>query len=327
MKKKTMACLLACMSLLMCGCQFGERDIVVTSTLNNKQVFRIDKSICELKEAKVYLANYQNIYGTAYSIDLWEHDFGDASLEDYVKDITLAELTSVYSMNLLAEAQGMTLSEDERNKVALAAEEYYDTLSWKEITYMGVSEDDIEEYYAHYALAQKLYNSLTDGVNEEVSDDEARVIEIMQIFVENELDANIVRQKLLNGEDFATVANNYNELSAIQVTVSRDDLPNEVEDVAFRLDDNEISAMITVENGYYFVKCLNKYNEELTEANKENIVEKRQKEAFDDVYNEFISTRESYLNIKLWDELTLEVNEDITTDSFFAIFEKYCSDI
>lgn len=327
MKKKTMACLLACMSLLMCGCQFGERDIVVTSTLNNKQVFRIDKSICELKEAKVYLANYQNIYGTAYSIDLWEHDFGDASLEDYVKDITLAELTSVYSMNLLAEAQGMTLSEDERNKVALAAEEYYDTLSWKEITYMGVSEDDIEEYYAHYALAQKLYNSLTDGVNEEVSDDEARVIEIMQIFVENELDANIVRQKLLNGEDFATVANNYNELSAIQVTVSRDDLPNEVEDVAFRLDDNEVSAMITVENGYYFVKCLNKYNEELTEANKENIVEKRQKEAFDDVYNEFISTRESYLNIKLWDELTLEVNEDITTDSFFAIFEKYCSDI
>lgn len=327
MKKKIMACLLACMSLLMCGCQFGERDIVVTSTLNNKQVFRIDKSICELKEAKVYLANYQNIYGTAYSIDLWEHDFGDASLEDYVKDITLAELTSVYSMNLLAEAQGMTLSEDERNKVALAAEEYYDTLSWKEITYMGVSEDDIEEYYAHYALAQKLYNSLTDGVNEEVSDDEARVIEIMQIFVENELDANIVRQKLLNGEDFATVANNYNELSAIQVTVSRDDLPNEVEDVAFRLDDNEVSAMITVENGYYFVKCLNKYNEELTEANKENIVEKRQKEAFDDVYNEFISTRESYLNIKLWDELTLEVNEDITTDSFFAIFEKYCSDI
>lgn len=327
MKKKIMACLLACMSLLMCGCQFGERDIVVTSTLNNKQVFRIDKSICELKEAKVYLANYQNIYGTAYSIDLWEHDFGDASLEDYVKDITLAELTSVYSMNLLAEAQEMTLSEDERNKVALAAEEYYDTLSWKEITYMGVSEDDIEEYYAHYALAQKLYNSLTDGVNEEVSDDEARVIEIMQIFVENELDANIVRQKLLNGEDFATVANNYNELSAIQVTVSRDDLPNEVEDVAFRLDDNEISAMITVENGYYFVKCLNKYNEELTEANKENIVEKRQKEAFDDVYNEFISTRESYLNIKLWDELTLEVNEDITTDSFFEIFEKYCSDI
>lgn len=327
MKKKIMACLLACMSLLMCGCQFGERDIVVTSTLNNKQVFRIDKSICELKEAKVYLANYQNIYGTAYSIDLWEHDFGDASLEDYVKDITLAELTSVYSMNLLAEAQEMTLSEDERNKVALAAEEYYDTLSWKEITYMGVSEDDIEEYYAHYALAQKLYNSLTDGVNEEVSDDEARVIEIMQIFVENELDANIVRQKLLNGEDFATVANNYNELSAIQVTVSRDDLPNEVEDVAFRLDDNEVSAMITVENGYYFVKCLNKYNEELTEANKENIVEKRQKEAFDDVYNEFISTRESYLNIKLWDELTLEVNEDITTDSFFEIFEKYCSDI
>ncbi len=27
------------------------------------------------------------------TIDLWQHDFGDASLLDYVKDITLEELT------------------------------------------------------------------------------------------------------------------------------------------------------------------------------------------------------------------------------------------
>ena len=39
---------------------------------------------------------------------------------------------------------------------------------------MGVSEY-IKEYYEHYALAQKVYHSLTKAVNEEVSDDEARV--------------------------------------------------------------------------------------------------------------------------------------------------------
>ena len=64
------------------------------------------------------------------------------------------------------------------------------------------------------------------------------------------------------GDDFASVANNYNELSAIQVTVSRDDLPDEVEEVAFHLDDNAVSGMIAAGNGYYFIKCLNKYNEE-----------------------------------------------------------------
>lgn len=320
------ACVCA-LSMALTGCQIGNKDIVVSGTLSSRQVFTLDKSACSLKEAKVYLANYQNIYGTAYTIDLWQHDFGDASLLDYVKDITLEELTRVYTMDLLAQSQEVTLSEDETAKVAEAAKEYYASLSEDETAYMDVAEADIAEYYTHYALAQKLYHSLTNGVNEEVSDDEARVMEIMQIYVTDEDRAHEVEQKLAQGDDFASVANNYNELSAIQVTVSRDDLPDEVEEVAFQLDDNAVSGMITAGNGYYFIKCLNKYNEELTEANKSNIVEKREKEAFDDVYNEFVASLSSRLNTDLWDGIELTTDGSIQTNSFFAVFEKYCGEI
>ncbi len=315
------------LSIALTGCQIGNKDIVVSGTLSSRQVFTLDKSACSLKEAKVYLANYQNIYGTAYTIDLWQHDFGDASLLDYVKDITLEELTRVYTMDLLAQSQEVTLSEDETAKVAEAAKEYYASLSEDETAYMDVAETDIAEYYTHYALAQKLYHSLTNGVNEEVSDDEARVMEIMQIYVTDEDRAHEVEQKLAQGDDFASVANNYNELSAIQVTVSRDDLPDEVEEVAFQLDDNAVSGMIAAGNGYYFIKCLNKYNEELTEANKSNIVEKREKEAFDDVYNEFVASLSSRLNTDLWDGIELTTDGSIQTNSFFAVFEKYCGEI
>lgn len=320
------ACVCA-LSMALTGCQIGNKDIVVSGTLSSRQVFTLDKSACSLKEAKVYLANYQNIYGTAYTIDLWQHDFGDASLLDYVKDITLEELTRVYTMDLLAQSQEVTLSEDETAKVAEAAKEYYASLSEDETAYMDVAETDIAEYYTHYALAQKLYHSLTNGVNEEVSDDEARVMEIMQIYVTDEDRAHEVEQKLAQGDDFASVANNYNELSAIQVTVSRDDLPDEVEEVAFQLDDNAVSGMIVAGNGYYFIKCLNKYNEELTEANKSNIVEKREKEAFDDVYNEFVASLSSRLNTDLWDGIELTTDGSIQTNSFFAVFEKYCGEI
>ena len=320
------ACVCA-LSMALTGCQIGNKDIVVSGTLSSRQVFTLDKSACSLKEAKVYLANYQNIYGTAYTIDLWQHDFGDASLLDYVKDITLEELTRVYTMDLLAQSQEVTLSEDETAKVAEAAKEYYASLSEDETAYMDVAETDIVEYYTHYALAQKLYHSLTNGVNEEVSDDEARVMEIMQIYVTDEDRAHEVEQKLAQGDDFASVANNYNELSAIQVTVSRDDLPEEVEEVAFQLDDNAVSGMIAAGNGYYFIKCLNKYNEELTEANKSNIVEKREKEAFDDVYNEFVASLSSRLNTDLWDGIELITDGSIQTNSFFAVFEKYCGEI
>ena len=122
-----------------------------------------------------------------------------------------------------------------------------------EIAYMGVSESDIKEYYEHYALAQKVYHSLTKAVNEEVSDDEARVMEIMQIFVSDESRANEIASRLAQGEDFATLANNYNELSSIQVNVSRDELPDAVEQIAFQMENDEVSGKITVDGGFYFL--------------------------------------------------------------------------
>lgn len=328
MKKKWLraaVCVLG-MSFMLGGCRIGNREIVVSGTLTDKQVFKIDKTACGLKEAKVYLANYQNIYGTAYGLDLWKHDFGENSLEKYVKDITIEELTHVVCMDLLAETQEVALTEEELSKAGEAAKEYYASLTEEEIAYLGVTESDILEYYSHYALAQKLYQSLTSSVNEEVSDDEARVIEMMQIFVKDEAKAAEVSAKLQNGDDFASVANNYNQLSSIQVTVARDELPEEVEQVAFNLDDGETSGKIQTDNGYYFVKCLNKYNEELTEANKSNIVEKREKEAFDDVYSAYVSGLSSNLNEELWENLELDTSGAVTTDSFFDIFEKHCAD-
>lgn len=315
------------LTMLLAGCQVGNKNIVVSGPMSGRNVFQINGTPCSLKEAKVYLANYQNIYGTAYGMDLWQHDFGDDSLVSYIKAVTMQELTRVYCMNLLAESREMTLSEEEQQKVADAAKEYFESLSKEEIAYLGVTESDIQKYYGRCATAQKLYHSLTEGVNAEVSDDEARVMEIMQIFVTDAAKASNVLAKLNSGEDFASVANNYNELSVIQVHVSRDDVPKEVEDVIFGMDNNEISGMITAGNGYYFIKCLNKYDADLTEANKSHIVEKREKEAFDDVYNEFVASLSSSINAQLWDGLELNTDETIRTAEFFSVFEKYCSDI
>ncbi len=326
MKKKIAAAAL-CLMLFLTGCQFGNSDIIVSGTIGSRQVFKIGKLACDVKEAKVYLANYQNIYGVAYGINLWEHDFGGDSLEQYIRNVTLEELTRIYGMELLAESQGMTLSEEEQGNVKSAANEYYSSLSEAERDYLEVSENDIAEYYEHYALAQKIYHFLTDSVNEEVSDDEARVMELQQIFVSSRTKALEVSERLLNHEDFAAIANNYNEFPTIQVTVSRDDLPMEVEEVAFQLDNNEISGQIETENGYYFIKCLNKYNEELTEANKSNIVEKREKEAFDDAYNALMATLSSSFNEAVWEAIELDIGGAIKTDSFFDVFDRHCGEI
>ena len=68
MKRKftRVAAVLCGMSLLLTGCRIGNKNIVVSNILNDRQVFKIEGTVCSLKEARVYLTNYQNIYGTAY---------------------------------------------------------------------------------------------------------------------------------------------------------------------------------------------------------------------------------------------------------------------
>lgn len=308
-------------SVFFAGCRIGGKEIVVTSGVGSKDVFKIGGNSCNQTEAKVYLANYQNIYGKSYGIDLWEQGFQKKKLKQYVKEVALSEMTKIICMDLLAENQGIALTTEEKARIKDAAAKYYESLNEAELTYTGASQSDIESMYEDYALANKVYQSLTQSVDEEVSDDEARIMEAMQIYVKTQDKAEEVSAKLAAGEDFAAVASNYNQKPVIEITFGRGDLPEEVEKAAFELDDGAVSDCIQTDDGFYFIKCINKFNEELTDANKSNIVDAREKAAFDDVYEEFVSTLASNLNESVWENIPLVTDGSISTDSFFEIID------
>ena len=96
-----------------------------------------------------------------------------------------------------------------------------------------------------------------------------------------------------------------------------------MENIAFNLDNDTCSEMIETEDGFYFIKCLNKLEEQLTEENKSNIRIKREKEQFEDAYQSFVDSAAFEMNDSLWKEITLEDTSDITTDSFFDVYDKY----
>ena len=308
-------------SVFFAGCSIGGKEIVVTSGVGSKDVFKIGGDSCNQTEAKVYLANYQNIYGKSYGIDLWEQGFQKKKLKQYVKEVALSEMTKIICMDLLAEDQGIALTTEEKARIKDAAAKYYESLNEAERTYTGASQSDIESMYEDYALANKVYQSLTQSVDEEVSDDEARIMEAMQIYVKTQDKADEVSAKLAAGEDFAAVASNYNQKPVIEITFGRGNLPEEVEKAAFELDDGAVSDCIHTDDGFYFIKCINKFNEELTDANKSNIVDAREKAAFDDVYEEFVSTLASNLNESVWENIPLVTDGSISTDSFFEIID------
>lgn len=309
-------------TLMVAGCSIGKTAVVFTTSLGSRDVFKIENTVCSLTEAKVYLCNYQNLYGTAYGVNLWNHDSTNNSLEAYVKNMTISELTRVICMDELAKKQNISLTKEETGKASEAAKTYYDSLKDAEIHYMGVSESELKGMYEDYALAQKLYTSLTQGVNEEVSDDEARIMEAMQIVVKDQATADKVQNDLNTGRDFTAVATDYNEGTSIAVTFGRDDMPKEVEKVAFNLENNQVSPSIKTDKGYYFIKCVNKFNQAMTDEHKHTIVKEREKEAFDDVYESFVDGLDSTINTDLWENVKIDPSNKIKTNSFFEVYNQ-----
>lgn len=320
---KTLAAVLL-MSAAVSGCKIGNTEVIVSSGVGRNEVFKIKDEVCTVSEARVFLTNYQNIYATMYGVDLWKHKFKNNELEKYIKELTVSQMAQIMAMDFLAQEKEIALSEEEKEQVEEAAKVYYDSLNDAEKEYMQVSERDIEKLYSRYGLANKLYMHLTGDVNAEVSDDEARVMEAMQIYVQDKKKANEIEKQLKNGADFVSLAGMHNEAAEIEIAFGRKDVPKEVEEIVFSLEKEEVSGKIPVENGWYFMKCINNYNQELTDANKSVILEERRKEAFDDVYKNYLKELPSEFNEKVWKEVKVEKDKKITTDSFFKVYEKYC---
>ena len=230
------------------GCKVGNTQIRLSSgqLRNHNAIVWINDHKYDIRYAKLYLCNYRNLYGKAYGTDLWESY--DADLEQYVKDVTIQELTHIACMDILAENQDMHLSEQEKKQAARAAKEYYQSLTEEEKTFIGLYEREIRTAYEEYALAEKLYHALTQGTDEEVSDDEARVMRVKQIYITDQAKAQSYLTQLQGGTDFETLAQTVNEADAVDITVNRSTFSDEIIQKLFALTDGGITDIIEADN-------------------------------------------------------------------------------
>jgi len=311
------------------SCSLGKTKVVWTGGFSSDQIFKMEEESCMLDEANILMANYKSQYMNDYGTELWNRSKStqDYSLEAYIKEVTLSQLAKMTCMNLLANQQKLTLNKEEKNKIELATKAYYQSLTKTEVNELNVSYDTVKKLYEKYALATKLYTELTVGVNEEVSDDDARVMQVMQIVVSTKEKADKVTQRLVDSKDFAATANLYNEEQVIEQFVSRQDVPEEVEKIIFNLDNEQISGSIPAQDKFYFYKIVNKLNKEKTDEHKLDIVEERAKDAFDNVYEKFSKKIKTEFNSSMWDNVRVDFTDNVKTDSFFSTFDQYLGEL
>ena len=336
----------AVLGTALAACSMGEggTKVVFTTGFGRDEVFRIGDESCTKSEIMVYLTNTQNQYETVYGPQVWGIERDGVTLEDNVKETVLAKLAQIKAMCLLAAEKGVELEEAEEEKVAEAAQQYFDSLSETEQAALDVDQKTIENLYREYALAQKVYQEIIRDINPEISDDEARTITVQHILIRTsktdsqgntvaysqeekqaayEEISQIRQMALEEGQDFAELASRYSQDSTITYSFGKGEMEEALETAAFGLETGEISQIVESGSGYHIIKCLSTFDREETDANKLKIVEERRKEAFGQEYDAFVETLVRGLNEKLWDEITLIHDDEVATSDFFQVYAEY----
>ena len=339
-----LACGLCLGSLTGCGGGKGiGTKVVLTTGFDRDEIFRIESSTCSLPEIMVYLTNIQNRYESVYGPEIWATNVDGVTLEQNVKDIALAQIARIKTMNLMAERYQVELNNEEKAQVENAADAYYGALNDAEIEKMGISRKTVSDLYTEFALAEKVYQYTIKDINPEISDDEARTITVEHILIktyaldgtgrkveyaeEAKKDAYAKACEALRlakeGEDFDELIRRYSEDDRSTYSFGKGEMEAAFETAAFNLGKDEISDVVETEFGYHVIKCLNTFDRDETDANKIKIVDQRRAEAFGQEYDAYVETLTRNLNEDLWDSVGFIHDENVKTMDFFDVYTEY----
>ena len=336
---------LLCVCLTGCGIGDGTgTKVVLTTGFDKDEIFRIETSTCTLPELMVYLTTIQNRYESVYGTEIWNTNADGVTLEENVKNIALAQIAQIKTMNLMAGRYEVSLDEEEKVRAENAAKTYYESLNAQEIEMMGVSRKLIESLYTELALAEKMYQYTIKDINPEISDDEARTITVQHILIktyaldgtgkkieytENARQAAYKEACEVHGlageedADFDELIRKYSEDDKATYSFGKGEMDPVFEDAAFNLGTGEISDVVETEYGYHIIKCINTFDREETDANKIKIVEQRREEAFGREYDAYVSTLTRNLNEDLWNTVGFIHDDSVTTQNFFEVYSQY----
>ncbi len=343
--KRLAAAMLSVLMLLAgCGKSGSTTKVVLTTGFAKDEVFKIESMSCRVPEIMLYLTTVQNEYEEVFGEQIFEVSQNGVTLQDNLKETVLARIAQIKTLNLMAQERKVTLDDAEKSSVKAAADTFYASLNEKEIETLNLSEKLILQMYTEYALAEKVYARIIQDINPEISDDEARMVTVEQIYIRTYTTdgsgkrveyAEATKTAAYNeakeayalatdgAHDFESVAAQYSEYADIQTSIGKGQVSKELEDVVFNMSTGEISNIIEDEDGYHILKCLSTYNREETDRNKQTIMEERKKEVFGEEYDSYVETLTRTLNEKLWKEITCVQDPEVTTSDFFKVFDSY----
>ena len=304
--------------LLLTGCSQKEQENV-----QQEVVFTFAGEDVTLGETYIYAKTVQEDYTSTYGEDVWTmevslEDGTVLNLEEATREDIIQNIVRVKVLCRKADELGITLTDEERSKVLLEADNFWKNLTDEQIQTMQLNEEMLQNVLLENKLAEKTYEEIIAGGEIEVSDEEARETTFYDMYFEcySEDEAgNIVpyseEQKeaqyekalqaystLIDPIDTEEKGNieNLSEYYGLKYSTYYTMTPAEIESVygpeicedLYKLEDGSYSLVTETEYGYHIFYMTALTDREKTDANKAEITAKREKAYFDSRYQNWV---------------------------------------
>ena len=275
-----------------------------------------------------YETYYADMMGTTGEAMWTQPSSEDQTYEDSVKDSAMEVLQDLYLISQHASEYEVTLSEDEKDAIAEAAKQFDEDNSAEAKETVSGYRKDIEKYLELVTIQSKMDSKMKEGVDEEVSDEEAAQKAMQYVYFSYtstddsgavteltdeektalEEDAQTLAGRVAAGEDITAVAEELGQTSYDVTFDSESTGPNE--EVIAAVDafetEGEVTDLIETDGGIYVAQLTSLLDREATDQEKTNIVEERRQEQYDSLLAQWREDTEIEVDEKVWGKVDFE---------------------
>ena len=319
----TAAGVLAAMSITGCSSSI-DTDEVVATVGDEDITMGVANFYARMMQGQ-YETYYAQLMGTTGE-DMWAQEVSDGvTMEESMKDSVMTTLQNMYLISQHASEYEISLTEEEQTAIEEAAQQFDADNTDEAKEAVSGYRQDIEKYLELATIQNKMIPKMQEGVNEEVSDEEAAQKAMQYLFFSytttdeegNSVDlsdeekatqktnAQSLVDRVRGGEDIETVAS---ELGVTVNTLTFDSettSPNTDLIAAADALENEgaVTDLIETDSGIYVGRLTSLLDREATDQEKENIISERQNEQYNSLLEEWRDATEISVNDNVWDKV------------------------
>ncbi len=324
---------LVCLAAFLGGCGKKEKKLSEQS-FKEGELFRLDGAVCTRSEALVFVLSQKHRYEAGCGTGIWDVKVGEQTFDEYMKDNLKDFLVKMKCMVSMAGQYEIELGEEDDRRIAQAAAAYLKGLPEQVKKAAGIDQKTAELVFGEYYTASLLMEKLTADVSAEISEDEARVITVQQIYLstagldqgakeEKRREAQELLTRAQAGDDFALLAKDKNESEVFERELARGEAEQAFETAAFALSQEEVSPVVETADGFYLIRCVNNYEEAKTAQNKEVMGKKHKTERFYEYYDGFAANVTAVCNEDAWGSLDYRESYEPQEIDFYTIYNQY----